>query len=198
MKEIKQKNLLICAGILTILLIIAGICFGYDDIVKASFEDEDKDLWDVYEKEYLTYEDGTRHVVIKVVFTNAKLFDDFEGTPTECAQFDFQFMPSGGNLDVQSFTTIEDLTFGESFEMTYDSVMKPVTKIHGTSESIEVSVRAFDEDNYVVNTELRKTISLLPTKQLTEPTSTPEPTPGFTSMFAIAAILLIAYLIKKK
>ena len=196
--SIKQYQIMLLSAVV-IMLLLAFLHFGYDDLKLASLEDEDRLLWDIEPETYETREDGTEHIVIKVTFNNVKLFEDYDGTPTECTYFDFSFMPSGGNLEYKRISSPGNVAFGESFEIIYDSVMTPAKSTYGLSSSMEIRVLAFDEKGGLINDDTSKTISLSRSEQpVIERTTPEEETPGFEAVLAIAGLLAVAYLIKRQ
>ena len=192
MKEIKQKNLLICAGILTILLIIAGICFGYEDIVKASFEEETNipEVWTDLNIEYRESMDMPM-AIVTVTFHNNKVFettddwnpDDIYYATYNFTSFDFRLRSAeetdaySAGLEALSKNGV-DLPFGESYEMDF-RVMELVA---GEPINMEFTAHGYEEDDRRTTIEEKLAFTLEPPASA----PTPEPTPGFEAVFAIA------------
>lgn len=141
-------------------------------------------------------------VIVTVTFHNNKIFevtDDYCGEiyhgTYNFTKFDFRLRsteetdayPNG--LRAFSKDNVE-LPFGESYEMTF----RVMDLIAGEHINMELTAKGYEEDDRRRVIEEKLSFTLEPPASA----PTPEPTPGFGAVFAIAGLLATTYLIRRK
>ena len=197
MKLSVKQYVTIIAVIGVIILVFLFIHFEVDELAKASFEDDDREVWMIEPVEYPVDEEGRKHLLIVATFYNSRLFENPDGETVECTNFDFVVETTECNTDPMFIEA--EIPFIESYEIVYNPVIEMV-KYDWASEAVEIDVRCSDDDNNVLHEET-KSISISRSQQVEkEPFPEPpeEPVPGFEAVFAIAGLMAVIYLIKRK
>lgn len=180
-----------------IILAFLAVSLEVDDLVKASFEDDDSDVWIKEPVEYPIDADGNKRLLVVVTFHNSRLFENPDGEMVECTDFHFVVETTRSNTEAMFIDA--EIPFGDSYEIVYNPVIE-IVKYDWASEAVEIDVTCSDDDNNVLHKET-KSISIARSQQVEEkqPREPPEEaTPGFEAVFAIAGLLAVIYLIKKE
>ena len=184
----QYKTIIAVMGV--IILAFIFVHFEIGELAKASLEYDKERPWKLYD---ITYTEGLNdyNAVGNARFYNDRLIDS-----VICERFDFKYMEIDGRPYNVSRELDVTVPYNDYYTMEFDLRNIP-------PEGIDVKLYAigYDENGTAHNVPEELIIPLRPIV-IEEPTSTPipveTPTPGFEAVFAIAGLLAVIYLIKKK
>ncbi|MCK4665561.1 hypothetical protein KAU33_02360 [Candidatus Dependentiae bacterium] len=201
MKFSDKQYQLIILGLGFIVLALLCLQFEVNDVVKASLENNENDVWTSEETRYLhsPYNESVVGIDVLATFHNNKKLKSDSGSLIECIMFNFkltQVTDTNETIELQE-EDVELVPFGESYDVDFSAKNLP------EDETLYLKLTAtglgVDEKGSSCECEVQEYV-LFTLEPQEQPISMPIPeeTPGFEAVFAIASLLLVIFIAKKE